>query len=59
MPEGTLLIFPYSVRRQTLKRAKSGFLHLVPQNALSALAQTGIFTTAFARSKHQAIAGLE
>lgn len=34
----TLLVFPYSLSRQTVKGAKSGFL-LVPQNELTALAQ--------------------
>lgn len=46
MPEGTLLIFPYSVKRQTLKGAKSSFRPLVPQNMLTALAQAAVFTTA-------------
>lgn len=46
MPEGTLLIFPYSVRRQILKGVKSGFLPLIPQNVLPALARAAFFTTA-------------
>lgn len=44
MPGGTLLLFPYSLRRQTIKGAKSGIP--VPQNTLTVLTQAAVFTAA-------------
>lgn len=43
---GTLLVFRYSVRRQTIKGAKSGILLLVPQNTLTVLTQAAVFAAA-------------
>lgn len=56
MPERTLLLSPYSVRRQTLQGVKSSFLPLVPQNMLR---HSQLFSQQLCTLKAQAAAGLE